>query len=245
MKNITGAALIIFLVLGGFTCAAATEEYAIIPHTRLKEMVDRDLREFVLVDARNPEEYMEAHIPGAINIPEKEFDRLAGMLPAAKEFQLVFYCNGVKCGKSRKSALKAAELGYVNVFVYAEGMPVWEEAGYPFYKGPDYEKRIETTKVTPGELLRLLESEPQNIEIVDVRDREEFAAGHVPGAVNLPLKEFALGSGKLDKKNKIIVYCNSGGRSYGAYRKLMRLGYTDIYQAIFADWKEQGYPVAD
>jgi hypothetical protein len=38
-------------------------------------------------------------------------------------------------------------------------------------------------------------------------------------------------------------YCNSGGRSYNAYRKLMKLGYKNINQSIFADWKEQGLPI--
>jgi hypothetical protein len=50
----------------------------------------------------------------------------------------------------------AAELGYNNLFVLHEGMPVWEEKGYAVYAGPDYEKRIETTKITPQELKILM-----------------------------------------------------------------------------------------
>jgi rhodanese-related sulfurtransferase len=65
----------------------------------------------------------------------------------------------------------------------------------------------------------------------------------MPGAINCPLKDFALQSAVIDKKKKVIVYCNAGGRSYKAYRKLMRLGYKDIAQALFADWKEEGLPV--
>jgi len=237
--------LLLFFILGLLTYSGnlAAAEYQIIDHAALKNMIDQELRQFLLIDARNPEEYKEAHIPGAINIPEKEFSRFTGLLPADKGAQLVFYCNGVKCGKSKKSAQKALELGYTNVNVYAEGMPVWEETGYPFYRGADYEKRIETTKIRPMELQKLVESRDETIQIVDVRDKEEYAEGHIPGAVNLPLDEFAQGSDILDKNKRIIVYCNSGGRSYGAYRKLMRLGYKDIYQAIFADWKDKGLPV--
>jgi len=90
----------------------------------------------------------------------------------------------------------------------------------------------------------MMESESENIQIVDVRDKEEFTESHIPGSVNFPLGEFALGSVMLVKKKSIIVYCNSSGRSYGAYRKLMRLGYKNIYQAIFADWQEQGLPIS-
>ena len=39
------------------------------------------------------------------------------------------------------------------------------------------------------------------------------------------------------------MYCNTGGRSYNAYRKLMKLAYPDIAQTTFAEWKDAGMPV--
>jgi len=247
MRNVQKAAgLILFciVVLGLQTVAAAeTEQFQVMGHAELKALVDADMRNFLLIDSRNPEEYREAHIPGAINIPEKKMDNFMGLLPMAKTTRIIFYCNGVKCGKSRKAALKSVELGYTDVWVYAEGMPVWEERGYSFYKAGDYEKKIETTKIMPLELRMMMDTEQDSVMLVDVRDPEEFAEGHIPGAINLPLNNFAAGSGVLDKEKKIVVYCNSGGRSYGAYKKLMKLGYKNIYQAIFADWKEADLPV--
>lgn len=244
MKQVKQAALFFIIFLTALCSYATAQEYKVIDHVQLQQLLQNDLRDFLLVDARNPEEYQEAHISGAINIPEREFERFTGILPSDKNAQLIFYCNGVKCGKSKKAAKKALDIGYTNVVVYAEGMPVWEETGYPFYKGSEYEKRIETTKLSPRELKDLMDTDNDNIQVVDVRDKEEFDQGHIPGALNLPLDKFAMGSEQLDKKKKVIVYCNSGGRSYGAYRKLMRLGYKNIYQAIFADWKEQGMPVS-
>lgn len=237
---------VLMFLFGFYPCSPVfAAEYTVITHADLKQMVQQDQRMFLLIDARNPEEYQEAHIPGAINIPEKKFSHYEGMLPSDKNTKLVFYCNGVKCGKSKKSAKKARKLGYKNIFVYAEGMPVWEEMGHYFYKGPNYEKRIETTKLSPTELKKLMDTETDMIQIVDVRDKEEYNEDHIPNSLNLPLKDFAQGSGILDKKKKIIVYCNSGGRSYGAYIKLKRLGYKKIYQSIFADWKEQDMPVSN
>lgn len=244
VQKIFGLFIMLGFVLGLMAAAvAATDTYQIIGHEELRAIVDAEVRNFLLVDSRNPEEYQEAHIPGAINIPEKEMDRFLGLLPADKSTQIIFYCNGVKCGKSKKAAAKSIELGYSNIWVYSEGMPVWEEMGYSFYKSGDYEKKIETTKISPQDLKKIMDAEPDSVVVVDVRDTEEFAEGHVPGAMNLPLKSFASGSGVLDKGKKIVVYCNSGGRSYGAYKKLMKLGYKNIYQAIFADWKEAGLPV--
>lgn len=219
----------------------AQAAYSVISHTSLKAMVEADIRNFLLIDARNPEEYQEAHIPGAINIIQNKFEDFIGLLPADRATQIIYYCNGVKCGKSKKAAEKTMALGYTNVWVYAEGMPVWEELGYSFYKGGEYEKRIETTKLSPAELNKIMIESPETITVVDVRDPEEFSQGHIPGALNLPLKTLATSSGVLDKKKKIVVYCNSGGRSYGAYRKLIKLGYKDIGQAIFADWQKAGF----
>ena len=218
---------------------AATPDYQIVKTVELKKMLD-DSIDMTVVDARNPEEYQEVHIKGAINIPEKKFAEHQEKLPEDKSAKIIFYCNGIKCGKSKKAAQKASNLGYTDIFVYAEGMPVWEEKGMPIYTGPDYEKRIKTTIISPKDLQTLINNGSDTFTIVDVRDPEEFSEGHIQSSINIPVASFASRSEVLDKKKKIIVYCNSGGRSYNAYRKLMKLGYKDINQAIFADWKDAG-----
>lgn len=230
-----------FLFFSGLVLAA---DYGLIDHVEMKKLVDADSRNFMLVDARNPEEYRESHIPGAINIPQRKFEDFIGLLPTDKKMKLIFYCNGIKCGKSKKAAKQAIELGYANVQVFAEGMPVWEEVGFSFYKNGDYEKPIETSKINSIDLKNLIETQPEKIQIVDVRDPEEYAEGHIPGAINCPLKDFALQSEIIDKKKQVVVYCNAGGRSYKAYRKLMRLGYKKIAQALFVDWREARLPVS-
>lgn len=233
---------LVFALATAVCLQAAETKHQIITTDELKTMLDENAA-MAVIDARNPEEYQEVHIKGAINIPEKSFAEHAAELPADKGARLVFYCNGVKCGKSKKAAQKASKLGYTDILIYSEGMPVWEERGLPLYAGPEYEKRIETTKIAPADLDALSSSGSAAFTLVDVRDPDEFKEGHIPGAINIPVSEFAAQSGILDKDRKIIVYCNSGGRSYNAYRKLMKLGYSDISQAIFADWQEAGLPV--
>ncbi|MBU0485374.1 MAG: rhodanese-like domain-containing protein [Proteobacteria bacterium] len=216
--------------------------FRLIDTEGLKALLDGG-EEVAVFDARNPEEFQEVHIKGAESLPEKKFAENAHLLPTDKSQPIVFYCNGVKCGKSKKAAKKAIAMGYRNVLVYADGMPVWEEKGMPIYAGPNYEERIETTKIAPADLDALIKGGAETFQLVDVRDKEEFVEGHITGAVNIPVASFASQSDVLDKKKQIIVYCNSGGRSYNAYRKLMKLGYEKINQAIFADWKEAGLPV--
>lgn len=219
--------------------------------TQFKTVTTRELmalvegkKPFILVDARTREEYEEAHIVRAINISEKGFDKEPAQLPADKGAQLVFYCNGVKCGKSKKVAAKAEALGYTNISIYPEGFPVWEEKNLAIAPGPGYGKKIETTRLKPADVDALIKAAKQDYVIVDVRDEMEFEEGHIPTAINIPAETFAVKSEVLPKEKKIIVYCNTGGRSYIAYRKLTKLAYPNIFQTLFADWKEANMAVA-
>jgi rhodanese-related sulfurtransferase len=221
---------------------AEEAEFKTITTERLKELLD-EKGDFTLVDARTKEEYEEAHIGSAVNIQEKNFDELAALLPADKNALLVFYCNGVKCGKSKKVAAKAKGAGYTNILVYLDGFPVWEERGMPIITGPAYEKKIESAKLSPADIQKIISGQDQGYVIVDVRSEVEFAEGHIPTAINIPVETFATKSGVLPKDKKIVVYCNSGARSFMAYRKLIRLAYPTIYQAIFDDWKKMNLPV--
>jgi phage shock protein E len=67
--------------------------------------------------------------------------------------------------------------------------------------------------------------------IVDVRTPEEFAAGHIEGALNIPVERVGQGVpalSKLRKESSILVYCRSGRRSAAAKATLEQLGYTHI-----------------
>ena len=70
--------------------------YKIIKTDKLKAVWDAKPNDFLIVDARNPEEYADVHIPGAINIPQNKFVEYTHLLPAEKNTRIVFYCNGFK-----------------------------------------------------------------------------------------------------------------------------------------------------
>lgn len=65
--------------------------------------------------------------------------------------------------------------------------------------------------------------------VVDVRSRGEFASGHLPGAINIPLDEIetALPAKANNKNQPVLLHCASGMRSAMARRKLKSLGYTN------------------
>ena len=222
--------------------AWADIDFNLISTDSLKTMID-EKKNFTLVDARTNTEYQEAHIIGAINVAEKTFKESASLLPADKTSLLVIYCNGVKCGKSKKVAKLASEAGYSNILIYSEGFPVWEEKNLPIAAGPEYGRKIETTRLSPTEVKNLVDAGKDDYVLVDVRDAAEYKEGHIPIAINIPSETFASKSDVLPKEKKIIVYCNTGSRSYMAYRKLGKLAYGNIYQTLFAEWKEAGLPI--
>ncbi len=100
-------------------------------------------------------------------------------------------------------------------------------------------------QITIEEAMKVMEREESYI-ILDVRRPDEFAAGHIPGAVNLPNE--TIGTAKSaedveiqgvlpDQEQMILVYCRSGNRSKQAAQKLADLGYVKIIEfGGIQDW---------
>ena len=86
-------------------------------------------------------------------------------------------------------------------------------------------------KISMSEGLKRMESDEGYI-LLDVRRADEFAAGHIPGAVNLPNEK--IGKAEIpslpDKNQTIYIYCRSGNRSKQSADKLLTLGYTSLVE---------------
>ena len=86
-------------------------------------------------------------------------------------------------------------------------------------------------QITMSEAVKMMETE-KNCIILDVRRADEFAEGHIPGAINVANE--VIGTKEIpelpDKSQLILVYCRSGRRSKEASEKLVKLGYTNIVE---------------
>ena len=94
-------------------------------------------------------------------------------------------------------------------------------------------------QITMDEAVRFME-EKSDYVILDVRRPDEFAAGHIPNAINVANE--TIGTDEIaelpDKNQLIMVYCRSGRRSKEASEKLVKLGYTNIVEfGGILDWK--------
>jgi rhodanese-related sulfurtransferase len=88
--------------------------------------------DLVILDNRKPEDFSAGHIEGAIRLIDTEVsaDTLAQHV-SAKDKPVLFYCNGLKCGRAAKASEKAIQLGYSKVYYYALGMEDWNKQGLP------------------------------------------------------------------------------------------------------------------
>jgi rhodanese-related sulfurtransferase len=94
-------------------------------------------------------------------------------------------------------------------------------------------------QITMDEAVNMMAQETGYI-ILDVRRPDEFAAGHIPNAINVPNE--TIDTAEIpelpDKDQLIMVYCRSGRRSKEASEKLVKLGYTNIVEfGGILDWK--------
>jgi rhodanese-related sulfurtransferase len=88
---------------------------------------------------------------------------------------------------------------------------------FDFMKSPDINEGVKICVETQGAVL------------LDVRDRDEYAAGHIPGSVNLPLSEIRSAEDRFpDVDTPLFVYCLSGARSSKAIAALGEMGYTKL-----------------
>ena len=89
----------------------------------------------VIVEALGPMYYADAHLPGALNLPHDQVDELAPSLLPDKDQPVVVYCSNRPCQNSVIAAQRLVELGYTQVYDYAEGKQDWIEAGLPVERG--------------------------------------------------------------------------------------------------------------
>ena len=90
------------------------------------------------------------------------------------------------------------------------------------------EQAAEYRMVTMDEAIELMETEDDYI-ILDVRTEQEYAEGHIPGSVNIPLQSIDKVASLVENKDRpLYVYCQSGFRSGQASDELRQMGYSNV-----------------
>jgi hydroxyacylglutathione hydrolase len=189
----------------------------------------------LVVDTRSPSEFGANHIPAAYNIQltSSEFEQRVGwVIPGTAPILLVL---------EEDHALPAAlhALAFIGIAdrvtgYLAGGISKWVDAGYRVHS---------LDQVTVENLYNRLAAE--EIQVLDVREEDEWQDGHIEGAVNSTYKrlEESLSSLGLDPNRKTAVVCAGGFRSSTASSILLRAGFTKLLNVTggMGAWQAAGY----
>lgn len=110
-------------------------------------------------------------------------------------------------------------------------------------------------EVSPEEVRALLERpDREGVELIDVREADEYEAGHLPGARHYPrgflevradLEHPKRDPWLADRSRRLVLYCGGGHRSALAARTLQQMGFTDVRSMAegWTGWTKRGFPV--
>jgi rhodanese-related sulfurtransferase len=189
----------------------------------------------LVVDIRTELQFDEAHVPDAVSITALRAgfgSKLAWLAEPGQPVVLI----GRDDEDARHAATLAASVGITRLAGFlAGGMTSWREDRMPV-------ERIERIEVAE------LHRRRDELQILDVRERSEWDAGHIPGSAHMPYHDIhALPEG-IDPDRPVAVICSSGQRAAVAASLLRRQGMREALHVANGGvtlWRRQGWPIEE
>jgi hydroxyacylglutathione hydrolase len=198
------------LNVAGAASVSAIYGATAIPAAELKWLLNRP--RVTVIDLREPKAFGAGHIPGAINIGAgPSLSLWAGWL-IDPERQIVLVGESGDDEESRRALVRVGLdeiLGFLT-----EGMFGWTAAGYD----------IEETPLLSGDEV----ADREGLLLLDVRNDEEWASGHIPGARHVMLGDLPGRMATLSKDAPVVTVCGSGYRASVAASLLAAHGFRDV-----------------
>jgi hydroxyacylglutathione hydrolase len=187
-----------------------------------------------VIDARPHRDYAAGHLPGAYSIPAgSSFGTWLGWVVPPDLPLVLVLGSAAEWDDVLRQALR---IGYDDVCGYLPSVADWRAAGLPLESGK---------RANVDELAARLATGPDAPLVLDVRQRDEFAHGHVPGALHLMAGDLPDRLAELPRDRPIVTMCQVGYRSAVAAGLLERAGFADVtwIDTGVPAWRRAGYPV--
>jgi hydroxyacylglutathione hydrolase len=188
----------------------------------------------LLVDVRTEEQWDDAHIPGSVSVTSLRAgfgSKLAWLAAGDEDVVLV----GRHDEDARNATDLAAAVGVTRLAGYlAGGMTAWREERLPVAR---------TERIDVAEL----HARSGGLQVLDVRERAEWDAGHIPGSLFCPYHDLDGLPDGLDPARPVAAICASGQRAATAVGLLERHGAQEVLHVVgggVGTWERAGYEVA-
>lgn len=172
-----------------------------------------------IVDTRTAARFAVGHLPGTFNIPlNKSFLNWSGaLIPSNTDFYLVTDRDTDEAVRDLLGELCKIGLTRVRGVFRAGLITDWKSK----------HSALETVRqLEPGELQSLRSQ--RDVQVIDVRNPDEWSKGHLPGAIHIPLAALPDRIDELDKSTPVVLHCQGGGRAAIATSLLQSRGMTDV-----------------
>ena len=187
-----------------------------------------------VLDVRPPPLFLRGHVPGAYGIwVAAPLTTWAGwLIPFGAPLVLVSHGT-----RDRDEAVRQlVRIGYDDLRGFLDGgMAAWEAAKLPVERVP---------LVAPYEIADRL-GKPDGPVVLDVRQDDEWADGHIPGAMHIENGRLPWDDLPLPRDRRIVVHCHTGNRSTSGASVLLRRGYRDVavLDGGYDAWSSWGFPI--
>ena len=204
-----------------------------VPLLSAEELAERP-KDAVLLDAREPEAFAGAHIPDAYAVWLGGLPIYGGWVASHEDSIYLVTGSAEEIDTAAKHLMR---IGLDEVKgVLRGGFATWRSSGRP---------SVSSGVIFPEELSRRLDE----VALLDVRDEDEFASGHVMGAKNVFVGhlEDRLGDLDLDRTAPVVVTCGVGRRAAVGVSILERAGFTDVRNLIggMSAWSALDLPTTE
>ena len=189
----------------------------------------------LVVDMRPTESFGDGHAPGTLNIPlNKSFSTWAGTLLT---YDRDIYLIAATQSDATRAAREMAKIGLDRVagWFAAESLVAWADGGGEVERVTLASSSGLAARITSGE-----------VTVVDVRRASEWAHGHLPGALHIPLGALVERLGEIPRGQPVVVQCQGGTRSAMAASVLMSHGVREVInlRGGYEEWRREALPIA-
>lgn len=202
-----------------------------VGESRLQAVLDEGA---VVVDTRPASAFAAEHVPGTLNIPlNKSFTTWAGsLLPYDRDLYLIMAETNADAVEAAVRNLILIGLDRVSGYLGAEAVTMWAAEGR------------RTGSIRHLSVQELTEHQNGSV-VVDVRAESEWDAGHLPGAMHIPLPDLEERLGEIPGNRDIVLQCQTGSRSAIAASLLQARGHDRVANLAggYVAWVAAGLPV--